>query len=141
MLILSRRPGESLTIGDDVVVTVVGVSGNQIRLGITAPREVRVLREEVHKAMQEEKQAAANALDSDRRPGVLLDSCGDETEKVPRPITPERKESFVLTLRSEIFFPGGALGFASCYRYKLARFCPEDGSEPRSLRFALSTHQ
>jgi carbon storage regulator len=64
MLILSRRPGESLTIGDDVVVTVVGVSGNQIRLGITAPREVRVLREEVHKAMQEEKQAAANALDS-----------------------------------------------------------------------------
>jgi carbon storage regulator len=69
MLILSRRPGESLTIGDDVVVTVVGVSGNQIRLGITAPREVRVLREEVHKAMQEEKQAAANALDSNRRLG------------------------------------------------------------------------
>ena len=69
MLILSRRPGESLTIGDDVVVTVVGVSGNQIRLGITAPREVRVLREEVQRAMQEEKQAAANALDSNRRLG------------------------------------------------------------------------
>jgi carbon storage regulator len=69
MLILSRRPGESLTIGDDVVVTVVGVSGNQIRLGITAPREVRVLREEVSKAMREENQAAANALDSNRRPG------------------------------------------------------------------------
>jgi carbon storage regulator len=69
MLILSRRPGESLTIGDDVVVTVVGVSGNQIRLGITAPREVRVLREEVSKAMREENQAAANALDSNGRPG------------------------------------------------------------------------
>jgi len=67
MLILSRRPGESLTIGDDVVVTVVGVSGNQIRLGITAPREVRVLREEVYKVMREENQAAANALDSNRR--------------------------------------------------------------------------
>jgi carbon storage regulator len=66
MLILSRRPGESLTIGDDVVVTVIGVSGNQIRLGITAPREVRVLREEIHKAMREENQAAANALDSNR---------------------------------------------------------------------------
>jgi carbon storage regulator len=69
MLILSRRPGESLTIGDNVVVTVVGVSGNQIRLGITAPREVRVLREEVYKAMQEANQAAANALDSSSRLG------------------------------------------------------------------------
>jgi len=67
MLILSRRPGESLTIGDDVVVTVVGVSGNQIRLGITAPREVRVLREEVFNAMRKENQAAANGLDSNRR--------------------------------------------------------------------------
>lgn len=67
MLILSRRPGESLTIGDDVVVTVVGVTGNQIRLGITAPREVRVLREEVYKATRKENQAAANRLDSDRR--------------------------------------------------------------------------
>ena len=69
MLILTRRPGESLTIGDDVVVTVVGVSGNQIRLGITAPREVRVLREEVYKAMREEKQVAANEFDSSRRLG------------------------------------------------------------------------
>ena len=69
MLILSRRPGESLTIGDDVVVTVVGVSGNQIRLGITAPREVRVLREEVYKAVREENQAAANGLDSNRSLG------------------------------------------------------------------------
>ena len=65
-MILSRRPGESLTIGDDVVVTVVGVSGNQIRLGITAPREVR---EEVYKAVREETQAAANGLDSNRRLG------------------------------------------------------------------------
>lgn len=64
MLILSRRPGESLTIGDDVVVTVVSVSGKQVRLGIAAPREVRVLREEVYKAMREENRTAANALDS-----------------------------------------------------------------------------
>lgn len=66
MLILSRRPGESITIGDDIVVTVVGVSGNQIRLGVTAPREVRVLREEVYKAVRED-QAAANAPHSKRR--------------------------------------------------------------------------
>ena len=69
MLILSRRPGESLTIGDDVVVTVVGVSGNQVRLGITAPREVRVLREEVYKAMRGENQAAANGLGPNGRLG------------------------------------------------------------------------
>jgi len=67
MLILSRRPGESLTIGDDVVVTVVSVSGNQIRLGITAPREVRVLREEIYKVMRGENQAAARPPDSTKR--------------------------------------------------------------------------
>jgi len=48
MLILSRRPNESLRIGGDVVITVVGFSGNQIRLGITAPPSVIVDREEVH---------------------------------------------------------------------------------------------
>lgn len=67
MLILSRRPGESVTIGDDIVVTVVAASGNQIRLGISAPREVRVLREEIYKSLQEENRAAASAADSGRR--------------------------------------------------------------------------
>lgn len=67
MLILSRRVGESITIGNDVVVKVVALSGNQIRLGITAPREVRVLREEIFNAMREENRAAAGAPDSNRR--------------------------------------------------------------------------
>lgn len=67
MLILSRRVGESLTIGDDVVVTVVAITGNQIRLGITAPRQIRVLREEIYKAMREENQAAASVPDAKRR--------------------------------------------------------------------------
>ena len=67
MLILSRRPGESLTIGDEITVTVVGVSGNQIRLGITAPREVRVLREEIYRAMQDENRAAASAVESQEK--------------------------------------------------------------------------
>jgi carbon storage regulator len=48
MLILSRRPNESLRIGGNVVITVVGFSGNQIRLGITAPSHVVIDREEVH---------------------------------------------------------------------------------------------
>jgi carbon storage regulator len=64
MLILSRRPGESLTIGDEITVTVIAVSGNQIRLGITAPREVRVLREEIYRAIQDENRAAASGGDS-----------------------------------------------------------------------------
>jgi carbon storage regulator len=85
MLILSRRPGESLTIGDDVVVTVVGVSGNQIRLGITAPREVRVLREEIYKAMREENQAApANALESNRKPEDAVGQMQGRKQKRPR---------------------------------------------------------
>lgn len=67
MLILSRRSGESITIGDDITVTIVGISGNQVRLGIAAPRDVRVLREEIYKAIQEENRTAANVPDSGRK--------------------------------------------------------------------------
>jgi carbon storage regulator len=67
MLILSRRPGESLTIGDNITVTVVSINGNQIRLGIDAPRDVRVLRDEIYKAIRDENQAAANAHEQERR--------------------------------------------------------------------------
>jgi len=62
MLVLSRRPGESITIGDDVVVTIISVAGGQVRLGISAPRNVQILREEVFTVMQEENQAAADGL-------------------------------------------------------------------------------
>ncbi|HEX2243215.1 MAG TPA: carbon storage regulator CsrA [Gammaproteobacteria bacterium] len=67
MLILSRRPGESLTIGDNITITVVSINGNQIRLGIKAPREVRVLREEIYKAIRDENQAAATPHEQKRR--------------------------------------------------------------------------
>lgn len=67
MLILSRRPGESLTIGDNITVTVVSINGNQIRLGVNAPREVRVLRDEIYKAIKDENRAAANAHDNKRK--------------------------------------------------------------------------
>jgi carbon storage regulator len=72
MLVLTRRPGESITIGDEIIVTVVSASGGQVRLGITAPRTVQVLREEIYRAMQEENRAAAHGLRHPRQlEGIL----------------------------------------------------------------------
>jgi carbon storage regulator len=57
MLILSRRPQETIRVGEEVTITVLAVEGNKVRLGITAPRHISVDREEVHERKQREAQA------------------------------------------------------------------------------------
>ena len=58
MLILTRRVGESLMVGDDITVTVLGVKGNQVRIGVNAPRDVAVHREEIYNRIQEDQTPA-----------------------------------------------------------------------------------
>ena len=57
MLILTRKNGEIVRIGHDIQITVLGISGNQVRLGVNAPREVAVHREEIYQRINEQNQA------------------------------------------------------------------------------------
>lgn len=66
MLILTRRVGETLMIGDDVTVTVLGIKGNQVRIGINAPKEIAVHREEIYERIKNEQ-------DDDHDPQVVVD--------------------------------------------------------------------
>ncbi len=61
MLILTRRVGETVMIGEDVTVTVLGVKGNQVRIGVNAPRDVAVHREEIFERIKREEQEGAGA--------------------------------------------------------------------------------
>lgn len=68
MLILTRRVGETLMVGDDVTVTVLGVKGNQVRIGVNAPKEVSVHREEIYMRIQAEKNVQLAAHEQGANP-------------------------------------------------------------------------
>lgn len=61
MLVITRRPGERIMLGDDILVEVIEVSGSSVRIGIDAPRSLRVYREEIWRSVKEESTSAASA--------------------------------------------------------------------------------
>jgi carbon storage regulator len=85
MLILTRKPGESLYIGDNVKVTIVEIKGNQIRVGIDAPSELRIYREEIYLQILDENRKAAEA----EMTGSALDQLSGSWKGVARTVQPE----------------------------------------------------
>jgi carbon storage regulator len=75
MLVLTRRPGESIVVGDNIVITVIEIKGGQVRIGIDAPREVDVYREEIYEQVRQENLAAIANVDQIRK--AVQDSPGD----------------------------------------------------------------
>lgn len=67
MLVLTRRPGESIVVGDNIVVTVIEIKGGQVRIGIDAPREVDVYREEIYEQVRQENLSAIANADAIRK--------------------------------------------------------------------------
>jgi carbon storage regulator len=99
VLVLSRRVGESIVIGNEVVVTVLEVRGDQVRVGIDAPRDVQVHREEVYRGLEAENSSAAGSAERTRALVARLPSAARRPENGPQgprgvqPFRPKRPDS------------------------------------------------
>ncbi len=93
MLILTRKLGESITIGDDIKVSVLGIRGRQVRLGIEAPAKVVVHREEIYVKIQEENRKASKTMKGDLLGVVNAIKGKIKGGKDPRPAKIDYKES------------------------------------------------
>jgi carbon storage regulator len=90
MLILTRKQGESVAIGDDIKVTVVEIQGKQVKLGVKAPREIAVHRQEVYEKIQEENIRAAQVSEGDLE--KLKDTLSGEEKPEEECAPPEMKD-------------------------------------------------
>lgn len=81
MLILSRKPNESIMIGDQVQVSIIDIRGDQVKLGIRAPREVKVYRQEVYQAIQTQNREALRAGTQLPQIDTMLDQLSEPGEK------------------------------------------------------------
>jgi carbon storage regulator len=75
MLILTRRPAETIRIGDEVTVTILGIKGNQVRIGIDAPRFVAVHRQEIYERIRAEEAHRARDAANQAAPGASEEAC------------------------------------------------------------------
>ncbi|AUS95087.1 carbon storage regulator [Clostridium thermosuccinogenes] len=80
MLVLTRKKGQSIMVGEDIEITIVDIQGDQVRLGINAPKNVAIHRKEVFVEIQEENRIAAD-VNPERLKGILSKSCKEKDEK------------------------------------------------------------
>lgn len=72
MLVLTRKPNQSIQIGDDIELTILSVEGDQVKIGINAPRQIEIHRKEIYLAIQEENSQAASDISIDSLKGLSL---------------------------------------------------------------------